>query len=59
MIAVNVPHIPGEYIKEDVDLPGQKLGPLIEDGLKMRQRILETFDIKDYNLFVNNEDNEE
>lgn len=56
LIAVNVPHIPGEYDKDVIDLPAQKLGKLLEEGVKIRQRILETFEIKDYGLFVNEEE---
>jgi len=55
LIAVNVPHIPGEYDKNEIDLPAQRLGKLIGDGKVIRQRILETFEIKDYGLFVNEE----
>jgi hypothetical protein len=58
LIVVNVPHIPGEYKKDDIDLPAQKLGQLIEDGVKIQQRILETFEIKDYGLFVNDEEDD-
>lgn len=53
VVSVNVPHIPGEYKKEDVDLESQKMGPHLEAGLKFRQRILESFEVKDWGLFVN------
>jgi hypothetical protein len=56
LIAVNVPHIPGEYDKDVIDLPARKMGKLLEDGVKIRQRIWETFEIRDYELFVNEED---
>jgi hypothetical protein len=59
LLVVNVPHIPGEYKKDDIDLPAQKLGKLIEDGLNIRQRVLETFEIKDYGLFVNDEEGDD
>ncbi len=59
LVAVNVPHIPGEYKKDDVDLPAQKLGKLVEDGLNIQQRVLETFEIKDYGLFVNDEEEDD
>lgn len=53
VIAVNVPHVPGEYQPEEVDLPAQKLSPLLEAANAARQKILETFDVKDWSLFVN------
>jgi len=56
LLVVNVPHIPGEYDKDSIDLAAGKVGKLIEDGLKVRGRILETFEVKDYGLFVNEED---
>jgi hypothetical protein len=51
LIAINVPHIPGDYTKEDVNLDEHKSGPLLEAGLAMRKRILETFEVKDWSLF--------
>lgn len=56
LLVVNVPHIPGEYDKESINLDNQKVGKLIEDGIKVRQRIVETFEVKDYGLFVNDEE---
>ena len=56
VIAVNVPHIPGDYKKDEIDLPAQKVGKHIEDATAIRQRILDTFEIKDWNLFVHEED---
>jgi len=55
VITVNVPHVPGEYRKEGIDLPAQKVGPLLDTATAIRQRILETFDVKDWSLFVNDE----
>jgi hypothetical protein len=55
VVSVNVPHVPGEYKKEDVNLDSQKMGSHLEAGLKFRQRILETFEVKDWGLFVNEE----
>ncbi|KAF2459475.1 hypothetical protein BDY21DRAFT_300199 [Lineolata rhizophorae] len=53
VITVNVPHTPGEYNKEEVDPSAGKNGPLLNAGLAARQKILETFEIKDLSLFVN------
>lgn len=58
LLVVNVPHIPGEYEKDKIDLEAGKVGKLIEDGLKVRGRILETFEVKDSSLFVNDDADE-
>ena len=52
VITINVPHVSGEYIAEDVDLPAQRLGPLMDQAALMRKKVLETFEVKDYGLFV-------
>jgi len=51
VVTINVPHVPGEYDPEGVDLPAQKLGPLVEEAVAIRQRILESFEVKDWSLF--------
>lgn len=51
VISVNVPHMPGEYKEEEIDLPGQKVGRLLEEGGVIRQRVLESFEVKDWSLF--------
>ena len=56
LLVVNVPHIPGEYDKGSIDLENKKIGKLIEDGVRIRERIVETFEVKDYGLFVNDEE---
>jgi hypothetical protein len=55
VININVPHVPDEYKKEDIDLSAQKVGPLIGAAAEYRQRIIETFEVKDWELFVNEE----
>ncbi|KAK7521572.1 Mog1/PsbP/DUF1795, alpha/beta/alpha sandwich [Phyllosticta citriasiana] len=55
VITVNVPHVPGEYPKEEVDFSKAKQGPLMDAAAAIKQLILQTFDIKDWNLFVNEE----
>lgn len=52
VITLNVPHVPGEYQKDDVDFAAGRQGPLVEAAAAIRQRILETFEIKDFGLFV-------
>jgi hypothetical protein len=59
LLVVNVPHIPNEYHKDDIDLEAGKVGQLIEDGMKIREKILETFEVNDYGLFVNEDGGEE
>jgi len=55
VITVNVPHTPGEYQKQDIDLSALKLGPLLEAGQNIRQKVMETFEVKDWSLFVSAE----
>jgi len=52
VITINVPHIKGEYVEEEVDLAGGKPGRLLEAGFLYRDQILKSFDIKDWGLFV-------
>lgn len=52
IIAVNVPHIPGNYEQGGVDLATGKHGQLLDQALAYREKILETFEIKDWTLFV-------
>lgn len=56
LLVVNVPHVPKEYDQDGIDLENGKFGKLIEDGVKIRDRLLETFEVKDYGLFVAEED---
>lgn len=51
VIAVNVPHVKGEYETASVDLEGGKSGTLLEAGEALRKRVEETFDVKDWGLF--------
>lgn len=52
VVTINVPHIPGQYLKDEVDPASGKHGRLLDAGLKYREKILETFEVKDWNLFV-------
>ncbi|KAF2758262.1 Mog1p/PsbP-like protein [Pseudovirgaria hyperparasitica] len=51
VVTINVPHVPGEYVKEDVDLQAQRLGPLMETAMEMRGKVLESFEIREWGLF--------
>jgi hypothetical protein len=55
VISVNVPHVPEEYDPAEVDPTAGKLGPLLEAANQIRQKILETFEIKNFGLFVQEE----
>ncbi len=52
LITINVPHVQGEYHPEDVDLAGGKLGHLMTAAIECRDRILQSFRIEDWELFV-------
>lgn len=52
MITVNVPHAPSEYPREEVDPAAGKQGRLLEAAQQYRDRILQTFEIRDWDLFV-------
>ena len=49
MISVNIPHYPGEYEKPNDG--GEGVTQLMRDSEKIKERILETFDIKEWGLF--------
>ena len=50
--AINVPHISGQYTPTEVDPEKGKHGALLEQAIQYRQKLMETFEIKDWNLFV-------
>jgi hypothetical protein len=52
VVTINVPHVPGEYAKEQSDLEAGKPGPLLEAAMLYQREILESFEIKDWSLFV-------
>ncbi|KAF2395929.1 Mog1p/PsbP-like protein [Trichodelitschia bisporula] len=56
VISINVPHMADEYAREDVDLEARKPGPLLGAAIQMRDRILETFEVKHWDLIVNEEE---
>jgi len=51
LVTINVPHIKGEYMEDDVDLQLGKQGKLIENAVEYAARVWETFKIKDWGLF--------
>lgn len=48
---VNVPHVPGEYEKEGVELEKGRMGRLMEDAVEVKKKIVETFEVRDWGLF--------
>lgn len=52
VIAINVPHLSGQYDRASIDPEGGKYGALLEAGRKVREKILESFEVKDWGLFV-------
>ncbi|SPO05077.1 related to MOG1 - required for nuclear-protein import [Cephalotrichum gorgonifer] len=51
IITINVPHIKGEYVEDEVDLELGKQGVLIGDAVEYAGRIWDTFKVKDWGLF--------
>ncbi|KAK6397516.1 hypothetical protein LTR65_006493 [Meristemomyces frigidus] len=52
IIAINVPHVAGTYDEAEVDLAGGKYGKLIEAAMGLREKVVETLEIRDWGLFV-------
>ncbi|KAK3628789.1 hypothetical protein LTR56_018408 [Elasticomyces elasticus] len=52
LVAVNVPHIPGHYIAGEVDLERRMTGGLLRVGGEIREKIVESLEIRDWELFV-------
>lgn len=50
VVAVNVPHLPGQYDAVAAVEEG-KLGRLMEVGERVRERLGETFEVRDWGLF--------
>lgn len=51
LVTVNVPHVAGEYEAGSVDLEHGKQGALLEQAGKWRERVLESFEVKEWGLF--------
>ena len=54
IIAINVPHIDGQYNKDEVDPEAGKHGKLLEAATVYREKVMRTFEIRDWDLFVQN-----
>lgn len=53
VITINVPHEPESWQREGVDPENGKLGPLLEAASAYREKVMASFEIKDWDLFVN------
>jgi hypothetical protein len=53
-ISINVPHIKDQFDEDTINLEDGKPGTLLTAAETIRDKILETFDIKDWNLFGEN-----
>ncbi|KAI9878453.1 MAG: hypothetical protein M1830_000837 [Pleopsidium flavum] len=52
LITLNVPHITGQYAPDEMNLELGMLGKQLSAALVYRNRILETFEIRDWGLFI-------
>lgn len=51
VVAVNVPHIAGQYEGGSVDMEHGRAGELLERAGEWRDRVLETFEVVEWGLF--------
>ena len=51
LITINIPHVKGEYETRDINLEDGRTGAMINDGQKIRDQIIATFQIKSWDLF--------
>lgn len=52
LLTINVPHIAGQYDPAAIDPAQGKHGPLLEAAVEHRTKLIETFEVKDWDLFV-------
>ena len=52
IISINVPHLAGQYNPAEVDPEKGKHGPLLEHAIQYRVKVMETFEVRDWELFV-------
>ena len=53
VLTVNVPHLPGQYVPEQVNVGEGRLGPLLEGAEEIRRVLVGTFEVVEWGLFVN------
>ncbi|MCJ1481080.1 hypothetical protein MMC06_001236 [Schaereria dolodes] len=62
VISVNIPHLPDEPRPDDsepINFEEGKVGKMVEKGISIRDRILKSFEIRDWGLFGEVEEEEE
>ena len=52
LVSVSVPHVAGEYEAGEVDLEEGRLGRLLEKGVQIRENVMESLEVRDWRLFV-------
>ncbi|KAK0334187.1 hypothetical protein LTR91_026639 [Friedmanniomyces endolithicus] len=52
LVSVNVPHVAGEYEAGEVDLEKGRLGRLLEKGVQIREKVMESLEVRDWGMFV-------
>lgn len=53
VVTVNVPHLKGQYEEGAVKLEEGRYGLLLEAGQVVKDRVLGSFEVRDWGLFVN------
>lgn len=48
MVTINIPHYVGEYVKAE---EGVQQTQLMKDSAVVKEKVLETFDVKEWGLF--------
>lgn len=51
LVTINVPHIAGQYEAGSVDLENGKMGSFLEQAGKWREKVLGSFEIREWGLF--------
>jgi hypothetical protein len=52
VVTLNVPYVRGQYDSKDVDITEGHFGKLLDMAMIYQERIMETFEVKDWSLFV-------
>lgn len=56
VISINVPHLPGQYVSGEVnggvEMEKARLGLLVERAVGMRERLMRSFEVREWGLFV-------
>ena len=51
MITINIPHVQGQYEPHEISMEDGRTGGLINEGQKIRDQVISSFQIKDWGLF--------